>query len=245
MAKLSGKVAIVTGASRGIGRAVAERLGKDEASIVVNYVRNADKAGEVVSAIESAGGRGWAVQADMSRIADLRRLFQQTTDHFGRLDILVHGAASFLVGAISEVSEEEFDRAFALEAKGTFFALQEAARRISDGGRIIYISSCSTAMSLAGFALYVGSKAAGEQFAKTLAKELGGRGITVNSVSPGFTVTDMLPKDPEWRKMGASMSVFNRLGQPAEVADVVAFLASDEARWVTGQNIQACGGVVM
>ncbi len=199
----------------------------------------------MVAAIESGGGRGLALQADMSNMTDVRRLFRQTADHFGPLDILVHSAASFPVGAISEVSEGEFDRAFALNAKGTFFASQEAARRISDRGKIIYVSSCATAMSFAGFALYAGSKAAGEQFAKTLAKELGGRGITVNSGSPGFTETDMLPKDPEWRKLGASMSAFNRLGQPAEVAEVGAFLASDEARWVTGQNIQACGGVVM
>jgi 3-oxoacyl-[acyl-carrier protein] reductase len=245
MRSLSGKVVIVTGASRGIGRAIAERLGREGASVAVNFVQNADLAQQVVAAIESGGGRGLALQADMSKMTDVRRLFRQTADHFGPLDILVHSAASFPVGAISEVSEEEFDRAFALNAKGTFFALQEAARRISDGGKIIYVSSCSTALSFTGFALYAGSKAAGEQFAKTLAKELGGRGITVNSVSPGFTETDMLPKDPEWRKLGASMSVFNRLGQPAEVADVVAFLASDEARWVTGQNIQAGGGVVM
>jgi 3-oxoacyl-[acyl-carrier protein] reductase len=242
---LSGKVVIVTGASRGIGRAIAERLGREGASVAVNFVQNTDSAQQVVAAIESGGGRGLALQADMSKVTDVRRLFRQTADHFGPLDILVHSAASFPVGAISEASEEEFDRAFALNAKGTFFALQEAARRISDGGKIIYVSSCSTALSFAGFALYAGSKAAGEQFAKTLAKELGGRGITVNSVSPGFTETDMLPKDPEWRKLGASMSVFNRLGQPAEVAEVVAFLASDKARWVTGQNIQACGGVVM
>ena len=245
MNSLSGKVVIVTGASRGIGRAIAERLGREGASVAVNFVQNADLAQQVVAAIESGGGRGLALQADMSNMTDVRRLFRQTADHFGPLDILVHSAASFPVGAISEVSEEEFDSAFALNAKGTFFALQEAARRISDGGKIIYVSSCSTALSFAGFALYAGSKAASEQFAKTLAKELGGRGITVNSVSPGFTETDMLPKDPEWRKLGASMSVFNRLGQPAEVAEVVAFLASDKARWVTGQNIQACGGVVM
>lgn len=245
MNSLSGKVVIVTGASRGIGRAIAERLGREGASVAVNFVQNTDSAQQVVAAIESGGGRGLALQADMSKVTDARRLFRQTADHFGPLDILVHSAASFPVGAISEVSEEEFDRAFALNAKGTFFALQEAARRISDRGKIIYVSSCATAMSFAGFALYAGSKAVGEQFAKTLAKELGGRGITVNSVSPGFTETDMLPKDPEWRKLGASMSAFNRLGQPAEVAEMVAFLASDEARWVTGQNIQACGGVVM
>jgi 3-oxoacyl-[acyl-carrier protein] reductase len=203
MASLTGKVAIVTGSSRGIGRAIAERLGKEGASVVVNYARHADQALEVVSAIEAAGGRAIAVQADMSRVADVRRLFQETVDHFGHLDILVNNAGMFQQATVAEVAEDEFDAIFALNAKGTFFALQEAARRIAGGGRIINSSSCSTAMGLPGFATYVGSKAAGEQFARALAKELGGRGITVNSVSPGFTVTDMLPSDPGWREMGA------------------------------------------
>ncbi|HEX9199519.1 MAG TPA: SDR family oxidoreductase [Acidobacteriaceae bacterium] len=245
MAPLTGKVAIVTGSSRGIGRAIAERLGKDGASVVVNYVRNADKSREVVSAIETAGGRALAVRADMSQIADVRCLFQETLDQFGRLDILVNNAGWFQPHPIAEVTEDEFDAAFALNAKGAFFAFQEAARGMGDGGRIINISSCSTAMSLPGFAVYVGSKAAGEQFARALAKELGGRSITVNTVSPGFTETDMLPQDPEWRKMGAQMSALGRLGQADDIADVVTFLISEKGKWITGHNIQACGGVVM
>lgn len=128
MAPLTGRVAIVTGSSRGIGRAVAERLGKDGASVVVNYVRNADKSREVVSAIEAAGGRGLAVRADMSQIADVRRLFQETLDHFGRLDILVNNAGLFQPHSIAEVTEDEFDAAFALNAKGAFFAFQEPHR---------------------------------------------------------------------------------------------------------------------
>ncbi len=195
MAPLAGKVAVVTGSSRGIRRAIAERLGKEGASVVVNYAQNADKAREMVSAIEAAVGHALAVRADMSMLADIRRLFQEAVDHFGRLNILVKNADVFQPRALSEVSEDEFDATFALNAKGTFFALQETARRIEDGGRIINISSCSTAMTFPGCAVYVGSKAAGEQFAKTLAKELGGRGITVNTVSPGYTETDMLPKD--------------------------------------------------
>jgi 3-oxoacyl-[acyl-carrier protein] reductase len=245
MATLKGKVAIVTGSSRGIGRAIAERLGKEGASVVVNYARGADQASQVVSAIEAAGGQALAVQADMSKTADIRRLFERTLDHFGRLDILVNNAGIFRGAPVAEVAEEDFDAIFALNAKGTFFALQEAARRLEDRGRIVNISSCSTAMSFPGFAVYVGTKAAGEQFAKTLAKELGGRGITVNSVSPGYTVTDMLPQDVTWRETGAQMSAFGRLGQPADIAEVVAFLVSGQAQWITGQNVQACGGVVM
>ncbi len=245
MASLTGKVALVTGGSRGIGRAVSERLGKDGASIVVNYVRNADKADEVVSEIESGGGSALAVQADVSKLADILRLFEETVGHFGHLDVLVHSAGVFQPKVVSEVTEEDFDATFALMAKGTFFVLQEAARRIRDGGRIINIASSATALIFPGAAIYVGSKAAGEQFAKTLAQELAVRGITVNSVSPGYTETDMMPDDPDMREMAAKQSVFGRLGQAVDVADVVAFLASDEARWLTGQNVQAGGGIVM
>jgi 3-oxoacyl-[acyl-carrier protein] reductase len=245
MSALTGKVALVTGSSRGIGRSIAERLARDGASVAINYVQDADSARGVVSAIEAAGGHALAVQADLGRVPDVRRLFQTAVDHFGRLDIVVCNVGLFQMSPLSEVTEDEFDAIFAVNARGAFFALQEAARRVADGGRIVNISSCSTQMSFTGGAVYVGSKAAGEQFAKTLARELGGRGITVNSVSPGFTVTDMLPKDVSWREMGARMSAFGRLAQPAEVADVVAFLVSDQGGWVAGQNIQACGGVVM
>ncbi len=245
MASLTGKVAVVTGGSRGIGRAVAERLGQDGASIVVNYLRSADKAGEVVSAIQSGGGSALAVQADLSKLVDIHRLFEDTVGHFGHLDILVHSAGVYEPKGISEVSEEDFDATFALLAKGTFFVLQQAASLIREGGRIINISSSATELVFPGAALYVGSKAAGEQFAKTLAQELAGRGITVNSVSPGYTETDMMPKDPAVREWAAEQSAFGRLGQVEDVADVVAFLASDQARWLTGQNIQAGGGIVM
>jgi 3-oxoacyl-[acyl-carrier protein] reductase len=243
--ELSGKIALVTGSSRGIGRAIAECLAREGASVTVNYVQSAQLASDVVLGIERAGGRALAVQADMSKTGDIRRLFETTVDHFGGLDILVHSTAVFLPRSIAEVTEEDFDSAFALNARGTFFTLKEGASRIRDGGRIVYISSSSTAMSIPGMAVYSGSKAACEQFTKTLAKEIGARGITVNTVSHGFTETDMLPTDPGWRKMGAEMSVFKRLGQPIDVAEVVIFLVSDQARWVTGQNIRACGGVAM
>jgi 3-oxoacyl-[acyl-carrier protein] reductase len=245
MAALTDKVAVVTGSSRGIGRSIAERLARDGASVVVNYVQHAESARDVVSTIEASGGKALVVQADLGRLPDVRRLFETTVDHFGHLEIVVHSAALLRMSPLSDVTEDDFDAIFAVNAKGAFFVLQEGARRVADGGRIVYISSCATQMSFAEAALYVGSKAAGEQFAKTLARELGARGITVNSVSPGFTVTDMLPEDVAWREMGAKMSALGRLGQPSEIADVVAFLVSDQGGWVTGQNVQACGGVVM
>jgi 3-oxoacyl-[acyl-carrier protein] reductase len=244
MASLEGKVALVTGASRGIGRAVAERLGKDGATVVINYARNADAAQEVVSAIEATGGRATAAQADVSRVEDIRRLFRETVERFGQLNILINNAGTAIYKPLVEATEEDFDKTFALNARGTFFAMQEAARSMADGGRIVSLSTGGTVTGAPSASFYAGSKAAVEQFTKALAREIGGRNITVNAVSPGFTDTDMLGENPQFKEMGAQMSPLGRLGKPEDVADVVGFLASEEARWVTGQNIQAGGGVV-
>lgn len=244
MASLTGKVAIVTGASRGIGRAIAQRLATDGASVVINYAHSADQAQEVVSTIEAEGGKALAVQADMSQVADIRRLFQETIDKFDKLDILVNNAGIAMYKPLAEATEEDFDSTFALNAKGTFFALQEAARRMTDNGRIVSISTGGTAMGSPGGSFYTGSKAAVEQFSKALAKEIGDRGITVNVVSPGFTDTEMLAENPQFKEMGAKMSPLGRLGQPEDIADVVAFVVSEQGRWITGQNIEAGGGVV-
>ena len=228
MPSLAGKIAIVTGASRGIGRAIAERLASDGASVVINYARSADEAQEVVKAIEEKGSKAIAVQANISQIADIRRLFQETVDRFGSLDILVNNAGVANYKPIAEVTQEDFDKTFALNAKGTFFCLQEAVRRMADGGRIINISTGGTAMGSPGSSFYTGSKAAVEQFSKALSKEIGDRGITVNIVSPGFTDTEMLADNPQFKEMGAKMSPLGRLGQPQDIADVVAFLASEQ-----------------
>ncbi|MGL5871838.1 MAG: SDR family oxidoreductase [Xenococcaceae cyanobacterium] len=244
--KLDGKVAVVTGASRGIGRAIAERLARDGASVVINYAHNADRANEVVSTIQSRGGQALAMQADMTQLADIDRLIAQTVDRFGQLNILVHNAGTSLLKPLVETTEEEFDKQFALNAKGTFFILQEGVRRMADGGRIVCISTGGTISGGAGFSAYVGSKAAMEGFCMCLAKELGGRGITVNTVLPGVTETDMnietMPE--EARQAAIAQTTLGRLGQPEDIADVVAFLVGEEARWVTGQNINATGGLV-
>ena len=154
MAKLDGKVALVTGASRGIGRAIAERLAQDGATVVVNYARNADAAQEVVSAIEATGGKATAVQADVSRVEDIRRLFRETVDRFGRLDILVNNAGTAIYKPLAEATEEEFDKTFALNARGTFFAMQEAARRMAEGGRIVSLSTGGTAAGAPSASFY-------------------------------------------------------------------------------------------
>jgi 3-oxoacyl-[acyl-carrier protein] reductase len=243
MSPLAEKVAIVTGASGGIGHAIAERLARQGAAIVVSYGKSADKAKAVVAGIESKGGKAAAIQADMSQVADARRLVRDTVQRFGRLDILVNNAGISLNKPLVETTEQEFDQIFALNAKGPYFTMQEAAKVIEDGGRIVNISTGGTHLGVPGATAYLGSKAALEQFTKGLALELAPRGVTVNTVSPGFTDTPML-----WdtlRETAVQMTPLRRLGNPVDIADVVAFIVSDQARWLTGQTIQAGGGVVM
>lgn len=245
MTSLTGKVAIVTGASRGIGRAIAERLAQDGATVVVDYSHSADKAQEVVSAIEAKGGTAIALQADMSQVAQIRSLFQETIDKFGKIDIIVNNAGTSLFKPLAETTEAEFDKQFALNAKGTFFALQEAAKHISDHGRIVNISTAGTVSGGANFAAYVGSKSAIEGFGLCLAKELGARGITVNAVLPGLTETEMSMEtlSDEARQAMVAQTSLGRLGKPEDIADVVTFLVSDRSRWITGRSIQADGGL--
>ncbi|MDX8511701.1 SDR family oxidoreductase [Mesorhizobium captivum] len=238
---LQGKTAIVTGGSRGIGRAVAEGLAANGAAVVVNYVSNNKAADEVVAAITSKGGKAIAIQADISSVSDVRRLFDETESQLGAIDIVVANVGVAVIKPLVEASEADFDLVFGTNAKGTFFTLQEAARRVRDGGRIVAISTGGTKMFFTQTALYLGSKGAVEQFVRVLSRELGPRGVTVNALSPGFTDTDLLPERD--RAVAAGMSPFNRIGAPRDVADVAVFLASDEARWLTGENIQAGGGV--
>lgn len=241
---LTGKVALVTGASRGIGRAIALRLGRAGASVVVNYATNADKASEVVAALVNGGGQATAIQADVSRPIDVARLFEQAGDTFGGLDIVVNNAGAYLSKPLVSVTEEEFDSVFNLDTKGTFFALQEAARRVRDGGRIINISSALTVNPGPNQSVYAGSKAAVEQFGLALAKELGGRQITVNNVLVGITETEGLVIPEEAKQYLIQNTSLGRLGQPDDIAEVVGFLASPAARWMTGQNVRATGGLM-
>ncbi len=239
---LEGKTALVTGGSRGIGRAIGERLAADGATVVINYARSEQLAHEVVKAIAAKGGKAMGIQADVSKPAEVRRLFGEVEKSIGTLDVVIANAGVYLSKPLIENTEADYDYVFDINTRGVFFTLQEAARRVRDGGRIIAISTGGTKMMFPNAALYLGSKAAVEQFARSLSRELGPRNVTVNVLSPGFTDTDMLPE--QYREYGASLSAFNRVGTAKEVADVAAFLASDAARWVTGQNVQAGGGVV-
>lgn len=239
---LEGKTALVTGGSRGIGRAIVAKLAAKGAAVIVNYARNATQAREIVNDITAGGGKATAIQADVSKAAEVQRLFNEAETAVGHLDIVVANAGVHIARPLIENSEADYDYIFDINTKGVFFTLQEAARRVRDRGRIIVISTGGTKMHFANMSLYLGSKGAVEQFARSLALELGPRQVTVNILSPGFTETDMLPD--QYREYGASLSPFHRIGTPQDVADVSAFLAGDEARWVTGQNIQAGGGVI-
>jgi 3-oxoacyl-[acyl-carrier protein] reductase len=237
---LEGKTALITGGSRGIGRAIAIALAAKGAKVAIGYVANEARAREVVDTIASAGGTAVAIQADLAARSGVISLFDETQRALGRLDIVVANAASIVVKPLLECTEEDYDRIFATNTKSVFFTLQEAARQLNDGGRIIVSSTGGTRMFFPGQSLYLGSKGAVEQFVRALSWELGPRRITINALSPGPTETDMM--QARYRDRAAAMSPFNRIAEPADIADIAAFLASDEARWVTGQNIGAGGG---
>jgi 3-oxoacyl-[acyl-carrier protein] reductase len=242
MAGLSGKVAVVTGASRGIGRAIALRLARDGAAVVVNYAASSADAQAVVAAIERSGGTAAALRADVAVRGEITALFDAADARFGGIDIVVNNAGVLVLGAVSEVTERDFDRVFAVNARGAFFVMQESARRLRDGGRLISLSSSVTLRPLPHTAVYAASKAAVELFTKALAREVGHRQITVNAVAPGGTETGMLsPQRAEELKAETALA---RVGQPTDIADAVAMLAGDDAHWITGQIIHVSGGQV-
>jgi 3-oxoacyl-[acyl-carrier protein] reductase len=238
---VKGKTALITGGSRGIGRAIAERLAAEGVAIAINYARNKRLADEVVKGILAKGGKAVALRADVAKSGEVRRMFTEAENALGGLDIVVANAGVHIAKPLIENTEADYDYVFDINTRGVFFTLQEAARRVRDGGRIVVVSTGGTRMHFSDMSLYLGSKGAIEQFARSLALELGPRNVTVNVLSPGFTETDMLPE--EYREYGASLSPFKRVGAAEDVADVAVFLASDGARWVTGQNLQAGGGV--
>jgi 3-oxoacyl-[acyl-carrier protein] reductase len=244
MTDLMGKVAIVTGGSRGIGRGIAERLGRDGAYVVVNYSDSEQAANEVVDAICDAGGKSVSIQADLSNIADIHTLFAKTIEYFGKLDILVNNAGiAGTTDSIEKVTAEDYDRVFNLNVRGVLFSLQEAAKHMGNGGRIVNISSSLTLYPRARTAVYAASKAAVTLLTQVMAQEVGDRDITVNTVIPGPTVPGMFARlSPEYQQQAAASSLFNRLGTPQDIADVVAFLVSEEARWISGEEICVNGG---
>lgn len=237
---LQNKSAVVIGGSRGIGRAVTERFAADGAAVAFSYVHNESAARAVADGITGRGGRAAALQADLGDTASIRGLFEAAQQAFGPPDIVVVNAGVVVIKPVVEISGADFDHVFGVNARGTFFAMQEAARRVRVGGRIIVTSTGGTQMLMTQLALYLGSKGAVEQFVRVLARELGSRQVTVNAVSPGYTDTDMLPDRD--RAVAASASPFDRVGKPEDVAETFAFLAGEGGRWTTGQNVAAGGG---
>ncbi|MGW8947520.1 SDR family oxidoreductase [Streptomyces koyangensis] len=246
-----GRTALVTGGSRGIGRAISRRLAAEGALVAVHYGHDHAAAGRTVKEIEADGGRAFPVHAELGVDGDAATLwaaFDEALSGTGSrpgLDILVNNAGIALPRPIAAVTEEEYDRVFAVNTRAPFFIVQRSLERLRDGGRIISISSAATQTAYPAIVAYSMSKGALDVLTPALAKQLGPRGITVNTVAPGFTETGINPtlSNPEIRKALSAASVFDRLGAPVDIADVVSFVASDEARWVTGQWIDATGGV--
>lgn len=246
MTALNGKAAVVTGGSRGIGRGIVERLARDGAHVLFSYAQNAGLAAEVEETVTKEGGTAWAVRADFIEPDAPQRLMELAEERLGGLDVLVNNAAvTFTPISVAETDEELYDRIMLANAKSAFLTMRYAARRMRDDGRIINISTVNTVRPVPGAACYVASKGALEQLTAVVAMELGPRGITVNAVSPGATDTDMLRgvNSEEALHAAARLTPLGRLGQPADVADVVAFLAGPDARWITGQNLRATGGL--
>lgn len=241
--KLAGKTALVTGGSRGIGRGIAERLGRDGARVAVHYGSNETAAKETVAAIETAGGSAFAFGAELGVPGDAEALWAEFDRQADGLDILVNNAGIGLYSQVGEVQEAEYDRVFAVNVKAPFFIIQQGLPRLRDGGRIINISSGVTRIAFPITIGYSMTKGALNVLTHTLAQDLGPRGITVNAVAPGIIETEMMDGIPETQRAEmAGYSTFGRIGQPADVADIVSFVASDDARWISGQYIDATGG---
>lgn len=238
---LHGKTAVVTGGSRGIGRAIVRRLTSDGAAVVFTHTSH-DEAAAAVS--DETGAR--AVRTDLGESDQVASLFATADEQLGGLDILVNNAGIPSTTTLLDLTEAEYDQVMAVNAKATFLAMRQAARRMNDGGRIVSVSTMSTVWASPGESAYVASKAAVEQLTRVAAKELGPRGITVNAVSPGPTDTDLLRTvvGAEALAATAGMTPLGRLGEPDDIAGVVSFLVGPDARWVTGQNIRATGGLV-
>ena len=256
MSKLTGKTALVTGASRGIGRAIALRLAGEGAFVIVHYGNSEAGAAQTLSLIQAAGGQGMTVRADLRdpepQAESMFRTIDAEAVKPGKepyLDILVNNAGHLLRATIEDTTGAQFDAAFAIDIKAPFFVARAALPRMRDNGRIINISSGIARIATPEAIACAAAKGALNVFSKTLAQHLGPRGITVNAVAPGLTATDDLMQalghDAEFLKVGAAQSALNRLGTPEDIADVVAFMASDDSRWITGQVIDVTGGAVL
>jgi 3-oxoacyl-[acyl-carrier protein] reductase len=241
--KLTGKVALVTGGSRGLGAAIAQRLASDGAAVALTYSASPEKAQAIVRSIEAASGKAKAIKADAADAEATRASVNQTVEAFGKIDILVNNAGVLAIASIEKFSLEDFDRMIAVNIRGMFVATQEASRHMREGGRIIHIGSCnSDRIPFGGASVYALTKGAVAAFTKGLARDLGPRGITVNNVQPGPTGTDMNPAVGEFADLNRSFMALKRYAEPEEIASFVAYLASPEASFITGASLLVDGG---
>lgn len=245
MTKNEQKIALVTGASRGIGAAIAQRLANDGFAVVINYASSSREADELVLTLEARRQVAIAVKADVSKVDDVKAMFDEVEQSLGKVDVLVNNAGILKTLPLADTSDDEFDRHFAINAKGTFNTMREAASRLPSGGRIVNFSSTTLALNMPGYAVYNGTKAAVEAFTRVFAKELRGRNITVNAVAPGPIATDLFlnGKSGELIAQFAKMPPLERLGQPDDIANLVSFFAGPDSAWVNGQIVRANGGV--
>lgn len=245
MKTLQEKVILVTGASRGIGAAIAQELARAGAAVIVNYAGNASAAAATVDAIRAADGEAYALQADVSRAEEVSRMFTEGINRYGRIDVLVNNAGIMITKMLKDTTDEEFSRHFDINVRGTFNTMREAATRLADKGSVINFSSSTTRMMMPGYGTYVATKGAVEQMTRVFAKEVGSRGINVNCVSPGPTNTELFTtgKPDELITRLAGLSAFNRIGEPEDIARVITFLAGDDAKWISGQNIGVNGAM--
>jgi len=246
MTDKTSKVAIVTGASRGIGAAVAERLAGDGFTVVINYSGDSKSAETLARKIEAKGGRALAVKADVSDPTAVRGLFDAAAAAFGGIDVLINNAGIMKLAKIADSDDALFDQQIAINLKGSFNAMREAAKRLRDGGRIVNFSTSVVGTRLETYGVYAATKSAIETMTAILSKEMRGRNITVNAVAPGPTATDLFlhGKSPELIERLAKMSPLERLGAPEDIASVVAFLVGADGSWINGQMLRANGGLV-
>lgn len=240
------QVAIITGASRGIGAVVARQLAADGYAVAINYASSATEASKLVVELRQAGHQAIAIQGDVSKPADIKRLFDETETQLGKVDVLVNNAGILKTLPLAQHNDELYNQNFDIHTRGTFNALREAATRLNDGGRIVNFSSSTVGLNFPGYAVYIASKAAVESLTQVFAKEMRGRGITVNAVAPGPVATDLFlhGKSEEQIQGLAKMAPLERLGQPEDIARVVSFLVSPAGGWINGQILRANGGLV-
>lgn len=246
MKLLEEKVAIITGASRGIGRKVAEQLADLGAKVTINYSSSPDKAEEIVKEIQDKGGKAIAIQADISQISDIERLFSETISAFGKVDILINNAGIMINKPLTEVTEADYNKQFSVNVKGTFFACQQAMKYMEEEGHIVNISTSVNGQMFPTYSVYSGTKGAVEQFTRQLAKEFGTKKITINAVAPGPIDTELFSVGKTKQQIEGikKMNAFGRLGEPEDISNVIEFLVSEKSQWVTGQTIRVNGGFI-